>query len=105
MNTSITPNSNTSQSTSSERLSTPQAETSTPPQTFNPLLSDIVSISEQATDLQRLPEEAPSSVRERTAERGDEVVRVSSSIGQSSAQGKLNTDQASKLYNEIAALL
>ena len=105
MNTSITSNINTSQSAGSERLSTLKAEMPTPQQAFNLLPTDIISISEQATDLQRLPEEEPPSMRERNVEQGNEVVRVSSTIGKSSAQGQLNADQASKLYNEIAALL
>lgn len=105
MNTSIAPSTNTPQSAGSERLSTSQAEPSTQLPALQQLTADVVSISDQATDLQRLPQEEPTSQRERNAEQGNEVVRVSSTIGQSSSQGKLNADQASKLYNEIAALL
>ena len=69
---------------------------------FGEFNQDIVNISKLARDKQQQSELAAQQEIKQIA---TDVIRVTSTIGQSKAAGNLSETQASKLYKEIAALL
>ena len=70
---------------------------------FGENTQDIVNISTLGRE--KLQQESLTKQASKVQALGIEVVRVSSSIGKSQAQGNLTSKQALALYNDIAALL
>jgi len=71
----------------------------------NELKPDTVTISNDAKQQLDLSGSTYAQTNRSIDQIANEVVRVSSSIGQAQSQGNLNAEEANKLYHEIAALL
>ena len=84
------------------KQNSPQSETGSASSIYGEFSQDVVDISDAAKERQQNSELLS---RQQAAQISNDVVRVSSSIGQSKAAGNLTESQASKLYKEIAALL
>ncbi|MGB0987938.1 MAG: hypothetical protein ACPGVL_11955 [Pseudoalteromonas spongiae] len=82
--------------------SSPLSEKVSASSIYGEFTQDVVNISDAARERQQQSELIN---RQQPVQVSSDVVRVSSSIGQSKAAGNLTESQASKLYKEIAALL
>ena len=69
---------------------------------FGEFNQDIVNISKLAREKQQQSER---TTQQDIRQIETDVIRVTSTIGQSKASGNLSESQANKLYKEIAALL
>lgn len=80
-------------------ITTASTEASSP---YGGFAGDIVSLSDDARNAQLNNGESSSKQAEAMEK---EAVSVSSSIGRASSAGNLTLEQATKLYNEISAMI
>ncbi len=98
----LTAGSDIQRATSSKVINQNTADTKSQSR-FGEFANDIVNISRLGLEQQQKETAIEAS---RDIEKiANEVVRVSSSIGQARSSGNLNQQQATKLYNKIASLL
>lgn len=87
---------------STTRKITPDSNNTNISTDLNEFNQDIVNISKLAREKQQ---QSQLTAEQEIKQIQTDVIRVTSSIGQSKAAGNLSETQASKLYKEIAALL
>ncbi|WP_394228418.1 hypothetical protein [Pseudoalteromonas spongiae] len=87
---------------STTRKVTPDSNNTNISTDLNEFNQDIVNISKLAREKQQ---QSQLTAEQEIKQIQTDVIRVTSSIGQSKAAGNLSEAQASKLYKEIAALL
>ncbi|MEI4550431.1 MULTISPECIES: hypothetical protein [Pseudoalteromonas] len=87
---------------STTRKVTPDSNNTNISTDLNEFNQDIVNISKLAREKQQ---QSQLTAEQEIKQIQTDVIRVTSSIGQSKAAGNLSETQASKLYKEIAALL
>ncbi|KPV95066.1 hypothetical protein AN214_02858 [Pseudoalteromonas sp. P1-9] len=87
---------------STTRKVTPDSNNTNISTDLNEFNQDIVNISKLAREKQQ---QSQLVAEQEIKQIQTDVIRVSSTIGQSKAAGNLSETQASKLYKEIAALL
>ncbi|AXT32296.1 hypothetical protein D1819_16660 [Pseudoalteromonas tunicata] len=92
-----------SPSTSAEQKKAPSAQVTDSKK--GELKPDTVTISDTARQQLDISSTTYDQTNLSIDKIANEVVRVSSSIGQAHSQGSLNAEEANKLYHEIAALL